>query len=128
MARNNKKDLRNFGYIWVIIFLTIGLSPVIHFQGIRLWALVIAFIFLVISALKTTLLSRFYVIWIKTADFIGGIISRIIIFFLYFGIFTPVALFLKLLGKDLLNKQLDKSISSYWIEREIQPQSMKNQF
>ncbi len=49
-------------------------------------------------------------------------------FILYFGIFTPVSLVLKILGKDLLKKKMDKQGSSYWIDRETQPQSMKNQF
>jgi hypothetical protein len=47
---------------------------------------------------------------------------------LYFGFFTPISLVLKLLGKDLLNKKIDKSQESYWVERKTQPQSMKNQF
>ena len=49
-------------------------------------------------------------------------------FILYFCIFTPVSIFLKILGKDLLDKKIDKSQNSYWIERKKQPESMKNQF
>jgi len=30
--------------------------------------------------------------------------------------------------KDLLNKKIDKSVKSYWIDRKTQPTSMKNQF
>jgi len=58
----------------------------------------------------------------------GGIISKIIMFILYFGLFTPVSIFLKILGKDLLSKKVDKSKYSYWVNRKDQPQSMKNQF
>ena len=61
-------------------------------------------------------------------EFIGGVISKIIMFALYFGVFTPYSIFLKIIGKDLLNKKIDKSRESYWTEREKQPESMKNQF
>lgn len=71
---------------------------------------------------------NFYKVFIKFGNLIGGIISKIIMFVLYFGLFTPVSIFLKIIAKDLLNKKVDKSKKSYWIERESQPQSMKQQF
>jgi len=47
---------------------------------------------------------------------------------LFYLFFTPVAFILRLFGKDLLNKKLDKNKESYWTNRETQPESMKNQF
>lgn len=46
----------------------------------------------------------------------------------FYLVFTPVSLTLKILNKDLLNKKIDKKIDSYLITREIQPTSLKNQF
>jgi len=54
--------------------------------------------------------------------------SKIMMSLLYFAIFTPIASVLRLAGKDLLHKKMDRSAKSYWIEREKQPESMKNQF
>ena len=77
---------------------------------------------------KPALLQSFYVLWTKVGEFIGGIISKIMLAILFYFIFTPVAVILRLLKKDLLHKRIDKTVSSYWIEREQQPESMKNQF
>ena len=123
-----KHDLKVFGLIWAGIFIVIGILPFIKHGEIRIWAITVALLFTFAALWKPKLLSRFYVVWMKIGDFIGGIISKIIMFILYFGLFTPVSLFLKLLGKDLLNKKIDKSQDSYWIDREMQPQSMKHQF
>jgi hypothetical protein len=43
-----------------------------------------------------------------------SIISLIIVFYL---IFTPIGILLKLFGKDPLNQSIDKKASSYWIKR-----------
>ncbi|MDB4056846.1 hypothetical protein N9522_00665 [Candidatus Thioglobus sp.] len=116
------KDLRIFAFIWSCIFIIIGLSLRINIFFYISCAII------VIAIIKPFLLNFSYKIWIKIGEFIGGIISKIIMFALYFGLFTPVSIFLKILRKDLLNKKVDKSKSTYWNNRERQPESMKNQF
>lgn len=123
-----RKDLVVFGTIWALIFIIIGLYPLINNNGINILFILIAGVFIVLSIVKPTIMSRFYLIWVKFGEYIGNIISKIIMFVLYFGVFTPVALILKVIGKDLLSKRIDKNAQTYWEEREVQPQSMKNQF
>jgi hypothetical protein len=45
----------------------------------------------------------------------------------YFVIITPIGLFMRLAGKDLLNTKFSKD-NSYWIKREKNIGSMKRQF
>jgi len=123
-----KHDLKMFAIIWSAIFVVVGVVPLLKGQDIRVWAIVVAMVFSIIAFTKPQILTPFYKVWMKFGEFMGRIMSKIIMFILYFGIFTPVAIFLKIIGKDLLNKKVDKSQKSYWIERETQPQSMKHQF
>ena len=116
------KELKIFALIWSAI-----LSVLWLFENVNIF-LYIAILFLVVGLLKPTLITDFYKIWIKFGEFMGGIMSKVILFVLYFGLFMPISFILKILGKDLLNKKLDRSKESYWAERETQPQSMKNQF
>lgn len=122
------KDLRNFSLIWFLIFLVMSIYPM--FKGLepRNWSIGISLSFLFIAVLKPEVLRSFYIIWVKVGEFIGGIVSKVIMFVLYFGVFTLISLILKILGKDLLKKRLDNKATTYWITREMQPQSMKNQF
>ena len=46
---------------------------------------------------------------------------------IYFIIVTPIGLFMRLIGKDLLNIKFSK-INTYWIKREKKVGSMKKQF
>lgn len=89
---------------------------------------ILSFVFFIIAKLKPNLLFIFYKQWIRLGDFLGSIISKIILAVMFYGLFTPISFILKVLNKDLLNKNIDASNKSYWIIRKQQPQSMKNQF
>jgi len=123
-----KKDLQNFAFIWSAIFTFVTLIPLLTRAEFRLWSIMLALLFLIIGIVKPFLLEKFYKIWTKFGELIGGFVSKIMLFVLFYIVFTPIAFLLRLSGKDMLNKKIDKNQSSYWIERERQPESMKNQF
>ena len=128
MNQAKQKDLKTFALIWSFIFLIVALLPLLDNTAVRLWAIVVMLIFIIIAFIKPYLLNSFYKIWVKLGEFIGNIISKVVMFVLFYGMFTPIAFILKLLNKDLLKKKLDKTRSSYWIKTETQPGSLKNQF
>jgi hypothetical protein len=50
---------------------------------------------------------------------------------MFFGVITPIALGMRLLGKDPLRLRRDDTVSSYWIERTPPgpaPETFKDQF
>ena len=120
------RDLRIFGLIWAFIFLIISFKSD-KFQP--------AAIFISISFVMTALIypkiyrqTKIYENWIKIGDFLGKINGFLISFILFYGIFMPFAIVLRLLKKDLLNKKLNSAAISYFIDRKTQPGDMKNQF
>ena len=122
------KDLKEFSLIWAVIFTIIGIIPYFKHTTPQNWAFGVSLIFIMVAFFKPNILESFYKIWTKFGGLMGHYISKVILFVLYFGLFTPISLLLKLLGKDLLDKKIDKDADSYWIERENQPESMKFQF
>jgi len=48
---------------------------------------------------------------------IGWFASTISLLIVFYLIFTPICLLLKIFGKDLLNEKMDNTSSSYWIKR-----------
>ena len=57
-------------------------------------------------------------VWMAFAVVMGFIMSRVILFLLYYLVFTVIGLLTRILGKDLLNRKLDRSATSYWNIRE----------
>ena len=124
---NKVNSNRGFGIVFFVVFLLISFWPSIEGQSLRIWALTVSLIFLVLGLLNSKLLSPFNLIWTKFGEALGRIIAPIAMGVVYFIIITPIGLFMRLIGKDLLRTKFSKN-KSYWIKREQNIGSMKRQF
>ena len=129
MNSNNIKisSNRNFGVVFFIFFLIVSIFPLFKDENIRIWAVVVAIIFLILGLLNSSVLSPLNKIWFKFGILLGSFVSPIVMGIVFFAIVTPTSLIMKVLGKNLLNlKQSNKK--TYWIERSKIKSRMKNQF
>jgi cytochrome b subunit of formate dehydrogenase len=74
-----------------------------------------------LGLIAPTLLKPVNRVWMTFAVIMGFVMTRVILTVIYFGMFTPIALVLKVLGKDLLEEGWDKNATSYWVKRTPQP-------
>ena len=118
---------RSFGIVFFVVFIIIAFWPVLKSEAPRIWSVIIAIIFLLLGIFNSKLLTPLKILWIKFGEILGRFISPLVMAVIYFAIITPIGIFMRLLGKDLLNmKSLKKN--SYWIKRESKIKSMKRQF
>ena len=122
-----KDNNKSFGILFFIVFLIIAIWPMLESGSIRIWSLVISIIFLVLGIVNSKILTPFKNGWIKLGEILGKVIAPIVMGFIYFIIITPIGIFIRLLGKDLLNIKYNKS-KSYWIKRSKNINTMKRQF
>ena len=118
---------RSFGILFSIVFGIIAFWPTISGNPLRFWSIPISVIFLVLGLLNSKLLNPLNIDWVKFGELLGRIIAPIVMAIIYFIIVTPIGLFMRLIGKDLLNIKLSKA-NTYWIKREKKVGSMKKQF
>lgn len=118
---------KNFGIVFFLFFLLISLYPLIYGKDIRIWSLIISFIFLILGLLNSKILYPLNKLWFKFGIFLGKIISPLIMGVIFFLVVTPTGLIVRLLGKDLLNLKYNRS-KSYWIEKSGPKSKMKYQF
>jgi hypothetical protein len=57
-----------------------------------------------------------YLGWLYAAYPIGWVISHVVMGVIYFLVITPIAVVFKLMGRDALNRKIDKSAQTYWVE------------
>ena len=119
---------RSFGFLFCIVFLAISLWPLKSQEDVRLWAFILALIFLVLGILNSKFLTPLNKLWMKFGIFLGSIISPFVMGVVFFMVVTPVGLIMRFLGKDLLRIKKSKFVSTYWISREKQNNTMKRQF
>ena len=115
-----RKDLRKFGVMVGGILLLIGLFLLWrgHHKPIQISLWAIGGILVVFGAIAPTLLRPIYVGWMKFAFILGWVNSRIILSLIFFLLFTPIGLIMRLFGRDALNRRMNDESDSYWVKRE----------
>ena len=119
---------RSFGIVFSIVFLVIGLWPLLHGNTVRYWALLIAVVILALGLFAPKILEKPNKLWFKFGLLLGSIVAPIIMALVFLTTILPIGLILRASGKDLLRQKLESDASSYWIERSDKPQSMDRQF
>ena len=112
----NNRELRQFGvvtlvalpllaYLWggstQVIGIAAGIGSVIAVTGL-IWPRAINPVFLVLMAIAFP---------------IGLVISELVLLLVFFGIFAPVGLFFRLIGRDALQRKLNKQAPTYWQQK-----------
>ena len=119
---------RSFGFLFFIVFLAISLWPLKSQEDLRLWAFILSLVFLALGALNSKYLTPLNKLWFKFGILLGSIVSPIVMGAVFFIVVTPVGLIMRFLGKDLLRINKNKTISTYWINRDKLKKTMKKQF
>ncbi len=118
---------RSFGIVFFVVFLLIGLYPLLKGDNIRIWSLILAIIFIVLGLVNSKLLSPINLLWFKFGILLGRFISPVVMGIIFFLVVTPTAFILRLFGKDVLNLKKNNE-PTYWIENKDKSSRMKNQF
>ena len=118
---------RSFGIVFFIVFLLIALYPLLKGNDLRIWSLLISFIFLALGLINSKILTPLNRLWFKFGLLLGKFISPLIMGIIFFAVVTPIGIIMRLLKKDLLNLKYNKK-KTYWIDKSGPKSKMKNQF
>ena len=122
---------RKFGFFFTAVFALAG--------GYFLYenSVVVAYIFLVLTAafflvtmIKADFLLPLNKLWMHFGLLLGKIVSPIVLGVIFFGLFTPIALVMRIVGRDELRLKV-KKLPSFWKPREentLSSTRFKNQF
>ena len=115
----DKRSLRKFGITMAIAFLVI--SSLFFFRqkySFVSYSLVIACIFFIMGLVLPVFLKPVYILWMGLAFILGWLNTRIILVVLFYLIFTPLGLFMRLFKIDLIERKKKKD--TYWKIKEKQ--------
>ncbi len=111
-------ELKKFGFTFCVIFLALTGWVYFRHHSLNIYLLILSALFLLTSLISPRLLKPLQVGWMAFAYGLSWINTRLILGVVFFAVFTPIGLLLRLMGKDILNERLERSASSYWIKRE----------
>lgn len=116
---------RSFGLVFTTLLTLLALAPLRQSQPPRLAFLAAATLLLLISLAFPKILHRPNLLWAQLAAVLHRLFSPIFLGILFFGVFTPIGFFYRLLQPK------PKHSPSYWIPRTPPgptPESLLNQF
>ena len=115
----SEKELRWFGILVGVFFLLVGALARWKFDapGVArvLWILAVALpaLFFLVKPLRKPL----YLGWIYFFFPIGWLLSHILLTVIYYLLLTPLGWLMRLVTGDPMQRKLDPTAKSYWIER-----------
>ena len=121
---------RKFGFFFTFVFATA--TAYFYYSANVSWAYVFilaTLIFLLITLVNSDALLPLNKLWMRFGLLLGMIVSPIVLGTIFFGLFTPIAMLMRLSGRDELRLKFTRK-ASHWISRgePIESESFKHQF
>ena len=124
---SNKK----FGYFFTVIFFLVGIYFYVEgYSKIAYLLTLVGILFLITTLVKADLLLPLNKLWMRFGLLLGLIVNPLIMGIIFFGLFTPISLLMKLARRDELRLSFKKKIS-HWILRKdssLKTGTFRNQF
>jgi len=126
----DRKTIRDFGIVFSVLFML--LAVFLFYKGAKYaaYALLAGLFFLFSAVLFYKILIPLYKVWMLLGIILGWLVSRFVLIILFYFVFTPISLVLRILKKDILDEKIDRSGKSYWKKytETDSPEHYKKQF
>jgi hypothetical protein len=127
----DKKALRKFGLTMATVFAVIFLFLIFRHKVVSSRFLFLSLLFLGAGFVHPASLRLLYIAWMKLAFVLGWMNTRLILTVMFYLVFTPIAIILKVMRKDLLDRKIERERHSYWLKKNpkvFEPRSYERQF
>lgn len=108
---------RKFGFFFTFVFLVV--AAYFYYSDNVTWAysfIVGALLFLLVTLIKSDALLPLNKLWMRFGLLLSMIVSPIVLGVIFFGLFTPYALIMKIFGRDELRLKI-KKVETHWKSR-----------
>jgi hypothetical protein len=118
IATLDKAGYRKFGLVSsAIVVILFGLCiPFLFSLGYPRWPWMFAGVLSLWALLVPATLKPVYIGWMKFGNMMNWINTRLILGILFYGLFMPFGLVMRVFGKDPLHRKLDANSASYRVK------------
>lgn len=119
------KELQNFGYLFSLIMVSIFglLLPLVFGHAFPIWPWIFSGVISSIALVRPSSLKLFYKYWMIFGGKLGWINTRILLGAVFFLVFVPIGVVMRLFGYDPLKIKSDPESASFRVVREDQAEA-----
>ena len=114
----SSRDLTVLALLFLVIGAAMGGSQLLWKGTAAGWYWIIAGAVLCLFRLITPLFRSIYSSWLAFSVILGYFVSRILLTIIFFLVITPMGLIFRVIGKDPMERKLDRKAISYWNKKE----------
>lgn len=121
----------SFGMLFVAVFALVGSYVWWRGGSLHPWWFGLSASTLVVTLLAPGLLAPLNRAWMRLASILNTIVSPIVLGIMFFGVFAPTGIVMRLAGRDAMRRRRDPRARTYWQERDPpgpDPSGLPNQF
>jgi hypothetical protein len=82
------------------------------------WVLALAALTALVTVVRSHWLAPFKHAWMKFGELLHRVVSPVILGVIFFGLFTPFAVAMRLAGRDAMKRRFEAALASYWVRRD----------
>ena len=109
---------RSFGWTFTVVFILAGLYGLWRGGAALPWLLALAAVTALVTLTRDTWLTPLNRAWMAFGELLGRIVSPIVLGVIFFGVFTPFAVVMRLFGRDAMCRAWDRAAPTYWVKRD----------
>ncbi len=116
--KTDVKELRKFSIILFLAFCILGLIVVWRKGELGLVLCGVGLALLLCALTCPKFLIYPHKGWMTLSLILGFLMTHLILSLMYYLVFTPIGIVMKIFGRDILRRQFDKNGETYWVKRE----------
>lgn len=109
---------RSFGWTFAAVFVLGGAYN--HWQGGAWHAvlLVLGCVAAVVTLTRQSWLTPLNRAWMAFGDLLGRVVSPVVLGAIFFCVFTPAGMVMRLCRRDAMSRRFEPALPSYWVKRD----------
>jgi hypothetical protein len=109
---------RSFGWTFSGIFLIVGAYGFWRGGAALSWLLVLAVLTAAVTLTRESWLTPLNRAWMRLGELLGRVVNPLVLGLIFFGVFTPVGVLMRLCGRDAMARRFAPALKTYWLERD----------
>jgi len=124
----SKENLRKFALTIAITLCVLGFIAYLRRKPSSQYLLCVAALINVWAIVLPKTLRLIYIVWMRFAFVLGWINTRLILIIMFYLVFTPIGILMKIFRIDQLELKIDKNKQTYWKAKDNTQINYEKQF
>ena len=119
---SSRREQRAFGLVMAAAIVVVTLVHWLIRGDLATWPFYVSGAFFVLSLVAPAALKPVFVVWMKFAEVLNWIMTRLLLGIVFYLMITPTRVLMRIFSDDPLKRRFEPDAETYWEEPDEQPE------